>query len=136
MVHVLKDLGHERALVFYGEDGLDELTTTGRSRVYELKDGSVTEYELDPLELGLTRSHAEDLLGGTPPENASLLRQVLDGDSGPRRDVVLLNAAAAVLAAGRADDWPSALAVAAESLDSGRARRVLDRLVETSKTPK
>jgi anthranilate phosphoribosyltransferase len=64
------------------------------------------------------------------------LRQVLDGESGPRRDVVLLNAAAAVLAAGRADDWPSALAVAVESLDSGRARKVLDRLVETSKTPK
>ncbi len=135
MVRVLKDLGHERALVFYGEDGLDELTTTGRSRVYELKDGSVSEYELDPRELGLTRSRSEDLLGGTPPENATLLRQVLAGETGPRRDVVLLNGAAAVLAAGRARDWAEAVAVARESIDSGRARGVLARLVETSKTP-
>jgi anthranilate phosphoribosyltransferase len=135
MVRVLKDLGHERALVFYGEDGLDELTTTGRSRVFQLKEGSVSEYELDPRDLGLSRSRSEDLLGGTPPENASLLRQVLDGETGPRRDVVLLNAAAAVLAAGRADDWPHALTVARESLESGRARQVLDLMVETSKTP-
>jgi len=135
MVRVLKDLGHERALVFFGEDGLDELTTTGRSRVFELNDGQVSEYELDPQDLGLSRSRSEDLLGGTPPENASVLRQVLDGESGPRRDVVLLNAAAAVLAAGRADGWPKAMTVAAESLDSGRARQVLDRLVETSHTP-
>jgi anthranilate phosphoribosyltransferase len=135
MVRVLKDLGHERALVFYGEDGLDELTTTGRSRVFQLKDGQVTEYELDPRELGLSRSRPEDLLGGTPAENANLLRQVLDGETGPRRDVVLLNGAAAVLAAGRADDWPQALIVARESLDSGRARKVLDRLAETSTVP-
>jgi anthranilate phosphoribosyltransferase len=132
MVRVLKDLGHERALVFYGEDGLDELTTTGRSRVFELKDGQVSEYELDPQDLGLSRSRPEDLRGGTPPENADLLRQVLQGESGPRRDVVLLNAAAAVLAAGRADGWPPAMTVARESLESGRARKVLDRLVETS----
>jgi anthranilate phosphoribosyltransferase len=132
MVRVLKDLGHERALVFYGEDGLDELTTTGGSRVFELRDGGVREYELDPRDLGLSRSQPADLLGGTPPENADLLRRVLDGESGPRRDVVLLNAAAAVLAAGRADDWPQAVTVARESLDSKRARQVLDRLVETS----
>jgi anthranilate phosphoribosyltransferase len=135
MVRVLKDLGHERALVFYGEDGLDELTTTGLSRVYQLKDGRVSEYELDPRELGFSRSRPEDLRGGTPPENANLLRQVLDGEAGPRRDVVLLNAAAAVLAAGRADEWAEAVTVAAESLDSGRARKVLDRLVQASKSP-
>src|SRR6202022_667176 len=135
MVRVLKDLGHERALVFYGEDGLDELTTTGRSRVFQLRDGEVTEYELSPTDLGLSRSRSEDLLGGTPPENADLLRRVLAGEKGPRRDVVLLNAAAAVLAAGRADDWTQGLTVARESLDSGRARQALDRLVQTSKTP-
>ena len=134
MVRVLKDLGHERALVFYGDDGLDELTTTGGSRVFELRDGEVREYELDPRDLGLGRSQPADLLGGTPPENADLLRRVLEGEHGPRRDVVLLNAAAAVLAAGRADDWPQAVTVARESLDSKRARQVLDRLVETSKT--
>jgi anthranilate phosphoribosyltransferase len=135
MVRVLKDLGHERALVFYGEDGLDELTTTGPSRVFELKDGSVTEYELEPKEMGLVRSRPEDLRGGTPAENATLMRQVLDGEAGPRREVVVLNAAAAILAAGKADDWHGAMAVARESLDSGRAKQALSRLVEASKAP-
>lgn len=134
MIRVLQDLGHERALVFYGEDGLDELTTTGPSRVFELKAGTVTEYELDPKDLGLGRSRPEDLRGGTPPENAALLRQVLDGEAGPRREVVVLNAAAAVLAAGKADQWPHAVAVARESLDSGRATQALSQLVDASKS--
>ena len=133
MIRVLQDLGHERALVFYGEDGLDELTTTGPSRVFELKAGTVTDYELDPKDLGLGRSRPEDLRGGTPPENAALLQQVLDGEAGPRQDVVVLNAAAAVLAAGTADQWPQAVAVARESLDSGRAKQALSRLVDASK---
>ena len=133
MIRVLQDLGHERALVFYGEDGLDELTTTGPSRVFQLRDGAVSQYELEPAELGLGRSKPEDLRGGTPPENAALLRHVLEGETGARRDVVLLNAAAAVLAAGKAQEWPQAMAVARESLDSGRAKQALSRLVETSK---
>jgi len=135
MVRVLKDLGHERALVFYGEDGLDELTTTGPSRVFQLREGKVDDFELDPKDLGLARARPDDLKGGTPPENAALLRQVLNGEIGPRRDVVLLNAAAAVLAAGRAEDWPQAMEVGRESLDSGRAAQVLTRLVETSRQP-
>ena len=135
MVQVLKELGHERALVFYGEDGLDELTTTGPSRVFELKAGSVTEYELEPQELGVRRSTLDDLRGGTPPENAELLRNVLDGERGPRRDVVLLNAAAAALAAGRAQTWAEAIPIVTESLDSGRARQSLARLIETSHIP-
>ncbi len=135
MIRVLQDLGHERALVFYGEDGLDELTTTGPSRVFELKDGTVTEYELDPRDLGLGRSRPDDLRGGTPAENATLLRQVLEGEVGPRREVVVLNAAAAVLSAGKADEWRPAIAVARESLDSGRANQALGRLIEASKTP-
>lgn len=134
MVRVLKDLGHDRALVFFGEDGIDELTTTGPSRVYELKDGAVTEYELEPEELGVRRSRSEDLKGGTPPENAQLLRQVLDGDKGPRRDVVLLNAAAAILAAGKVRDWAEGMALAKESVDSGRAKQALDRLVTASRS--
>jgi anthranilate phosphoribosyltransferase len=135
MIRVLGDLGHERALVFYGEDGLDELTTTGPSRVFQLRDGKVDDFELDPRDLGLPHARAEELKGGTPPENAALLTQVLKGETGARRDVVLLNAAAAVLAAGRADEWPQAMEVARESLDSGRAAQVLSRLVETSRTP-
>ena len=135
MIRVLADLGHERALVFYGQDGLDELTTTGPSRVFELNDGTVTEYELDPADLGLSRSRPDGLRGGTPPENAILLQRVLEGDAGPHRDVVVLNGAAAILAAGKADKWPQAMAVARESLDSGRAKQALSRLVETSNAP-
>ena len=135
MIRVLADLGHERALVFYGEDGLDELTTTGASRVFQLRNGKIDDFELDPKDLGLGRARADELKGGTPAENAALLRQVLNGDTGPHRDVVLLNAAAAILAAGRAEDWPQAMDVARESLDSGRAAQVLSRLIETSRTP-
>jgi anthranilate phosphoribosyltransferase len=135
MIRVLQDLGHERALVFYGEDGLDELTTTGPSRVFELKAGTVTEYELEPKDLGLARSRPDDLRGGTPAENAALLRQVLDGEAGPRREVVVLNAAAAILAAGKADQWDRAMATARESLASGRAKQALSRLVQASKAP-
>jgi anthranilate phosphoribosyltransferase len=136
MVRVLKDLGHERALVFYGEDGLDELTTTGPSRVFQLIDSELSDYELDPARLGLERSRPEELLGGTPPENASLIRRILAGEVGPRRDVVLLNAAAALIAAGKTDDWREALGFAADSLDSKRAAGVLDRLVSVSQAAK
>jgi anthranilate phosphoribosyltransferase len=133
MVHVLQQLGHERALVFFGEDGIDELTTTGPSRVYQLDRGSIKEYELEPQDVGLSRSKPEDLRGGTPPENAGLLRAVLDGERGHRRDVVLLNAAAAIIAAGHADDWSQGLSVAAESLDSGRARQALESMVKAAR---
>jgi len=132
MVRVLKDLGHERALVFYGNDGLDELTTTGPSRVYQLIGSDLSDYELDPRELGLARSSLQDLAGGTPPENATLIRGILDGEGGARRDVVLLNAAAALIAAGRSDDWHEALRIAATSIDSKKAAAVLVRLVKTS----
>ncbi|MDQ6692433.1 MAG: anthranilate phosphoribosyltransferase, partial [Candidatus Dormibacteraeota bacterium] len=132
MIRVLRDLGHERALVFYGEDGLDELTTTGPSHVFQLIDSELSDYELDPAQLGLERSRPEDLLGGTPPENAGLIRSILAGEVGPRRDVVLLNAAAALIAAGKTDDWRQALGLAADSLDSKRAAGVLDRLVSVS----
>ena len=133
MVRVLRDLGHDRALVFYGDDGLDELTTTGPSTVFELKDGEVKQYALEPESLGLKRAGSDDLKGGSPPENATALRQVLEGEPGPRRDVVLLNAAAAVLAAARAADWRDAITVASESIDSGRARQALNTLVATSR---
>jgi len=136
MIRVLKDLGHERALVFYGEDGLDELTTTGPSHVYQLIDSELSDYELDPAQLGLKRSSPDDLSGGTPPENASLIRQILAGEAGPRREVVLLNAAAALIAAGKTDDWREGLRLAADSLDSKRAAGVLDRLVSVSQAAK
>ena len=133
MIRVLRDLGHDRALVFYGEDGLDELTTVTRSHVLELRDGQVTEFELDPASLGLPSARADDLRGGTPPENAAMIRRIFDGEKGPRRDVVLLNAAAALIAGGRARDWREGLRVAAESIDRGAAGERLDRLVAASK---
>ncbi len=133
MIRVLRDLGHERALVFYGEDGLDELSTVTRSRVFELHDGQVTEFELDPAVLGLPTARPDDLRGGTPPENAALIRRIFDGEKGPRRDVVMLNAAAALIAGGRARDWREGLTVAAETIDRGAAGERLDRLVTASK---
>ena len=136
MIRVLKDLGHERALVFYGEDGIDELTTTGPSHVFQLIGSELIDYELDPAQLGLKRSKPGDLAGGTPPENANLIMQILSGEAGPRRDVVLLNAAAALIAAGSTDEWGEGLLIAADSLDSKRALEVLDRLVRVSQAAK
>jgi anthranilate phosphoribosyltransferase len=132
MVRVLQELGHERALVFYGEDGLDELTTTTASRVFELDAGSVREYRLDPQELGIPRSASTDLLGGTPTENAAIIRRVFEGEKGAHREVVRLNAAAAAVAAGAVKDFREGLALSARSIDSGAAGQALDRLVRTS----
>lgn len=136
MVRVLQELGHERALVFYGEDGLDELTTAAASRIFELDRGSLREYRLEPQELGLHRSSTAELRGGTPPENAAIIRGIFEGEKGPRRDVVLLNAAAAAMAAGAAKDFGDGLALSARSIDSGSAERALDRLVQTSTAQK
>jgi anthranilate phosphoribosyltransferase len=132
MIGVLKDLGHERALVFYGDDGLDELTTTGASHVYQLVDGELSDYKLDPQSLGFPRATLADLSGGTPPENADAIKQILGGQAGPKRDVVLLNAAAALIAAGKTSDWGEAINLAKLSLDGGRAAEVLDRLIAAS----
>lgn len=132
MVEVLKILGSFRVLAFRGHDGLDELSTAASSDLWELLEGEVTQSVLDPLELGMRRVPASALAGGSAEKNAQVVRQVLGGGAGPERDVVLLNAAAAVVAAGLAGDLPAALALTAESVDSGKARRVLEQLVEVS----
>ncbi len=121
-----------RAKVFRGEDGLDELTTTGLSTVFEARDGALGERTLDPAELALPRATHEDLRGGDAAENAAIARQVLTGEKGPRRDVVLLNAASALEVAGRVGRLEEGIAVAAESIDSGSAGRVLERWVAVS----
>jgi len=121
-----------RAKVFRGEDGLDELTTTGPSTVYETGDGEVHEWTLDPAEVGLPRANRGDLAGGDASENTAIARGVLAGQEGPRRDVVLLNAAAALEVAGRAATLEEGIAVAAESIDSGAAARTLERWIEVS----
>lgn len=131
LADVLLRLGVERALVFYGQ-GLDELSTVAPSLVIELLDGGRQTYQLDAAELGLERATPGDLKGGGPAENAGIARQVLAGANGPRRDVVLLNASAALRAAGLASDWREGIGLAAEAIDSGRAGDVLERWARAS----
>ena len=132
MVQVLAALGHERALVFHGDDGLDELSTGGSSHLFDLRNGVITEVTVDPAALGLAAPAAGDLTGGDAAANAEIVREVLAGAPGPRRDVVLLNAAAGLVAAGRADDLPMGIQQAAEAIDSGAAERALVELVEAA----
>ncbi|MBN1887746.1 MAG: anthranilate phosphoribosyltransferase [Thermoflexales bacterium] len=129
LAKVLAGLGSRAAFVVHGADGLDELSTTGPNRLSQLRDGQVRTFELDPAELGLPRASLADLAGGEADANAAIVRAILDGESGPRRDVVLLNAAACLLAGGLAPDMRAGLALGAQSIDSGAARAKLDRLV-------
>jgi anthranilate phosphoribosyltransferase len=126
MADVLIRLGVERAIVFHAGDGMDELSVSGPSHVIEI-DGSRKEYELDPSELGLAKAPVDAMRGGGPEDNARIAREVLGGATGPRRDVVLLNSAAALRAAGLAKDWKDGIKAGAEAIDSGRAGDVLQR---------
>ncbi|MEA2628915.1 MAG: anthranilate phosphoribosyltransferase [Chloroflexota bacterium] len=126
MAEVLIRLGVERAIVFHAGDGMDELSVSGPSHVIEI-DGSRKEYELDPSELGLAKAPVDAMRGGGPEDNARIAREVLGGATGPRRDVVLLNSAAALRAAGLAKDWKEGIRAGAEAIDSGRAGEVLQR---------
>jgi anthranilate phosphoribosyltransferase len=126
MADVLQRLGVERAIVFHAADGMDELSVASPSSVIEI-DGQRKEYQLDPVELGLARAPVESMRGGGPEDNARLAREVLGGATGARRDVVLLNAAAALRAAGLAREWREGIGLAAEAIDSGRAGDVLGR---------
>ena len=129
---VLRELGSERALVVHGSDGLDEITLTGPTQVSELRDGQISTRQIHPGDFGLQTVAAEALKGGDADYNARILREVLDGKEGPQRDVVLLNAAAAMVVGGLAEDITTGLEVARTSIDSGKARQALDRLVEVS----
>ena len=128
LAHVLKNFGSQCAFVVHGGDGLDEITTTTTTQVSELSDGGVNTYTLNPTELGIPTAHPNDLRGGTPEENAKITLDILRGEKGPKRDIVLLNAAAAVVAGGKAKDITAGLAVAEESIDSGQALEKLERL--------
>ncbi len=132
MVETLARLGSARVLAFHGHGGLDELATSGPSQVVELSAGEISRWVLDPAALGLPRAPLEALKGGSAPENAAVITALLRGERGPRRDVVTLNAAAALVAAGLAGDLVEGLAQAAAALDSGAAAGVLERLVEVS----
>ena len=130
LAEALSMLGLRRALVVHGLDGLDEITITGTTRVAEAREGSVRSYEIEPEEFGLARATLQDIAGGDAAENAAIIRAVLQGEKSPRRDVVLLNAAAALVAAGRADDIAAAIPLAAHSIDSGAATNKLEALVQ------
>jgi anthranilate phosphoribosyltransferase len=121
-----------RAKLFRGEDGLDELTTTGISTIYDVKDGGVRETHLDPEEVGLRRSKLDDLAGGDPEASADIARTILEGEPGPRRDVVLLNAGAALHVAGFAESLREGMATAARSIDDGDAARALATWIRVS----
>jgi anthranilate phosphoribosyltransferase len=132
MVETLHRLGSKHVIAFHGSDGLDELTLSGPSQIVELRDRSTRRYELDPLHLGIARAPVEALAGGSAQENAATIRSVLAGEEGPRRDVVVLNAGAGLVAADRAADLSEGIRAAAESIDSGTATAALDALVEAS----
>jgi anthranilate phosphoribosyltransferase len=132
LARVLGLLGAERAWVVHGSDGLDELTTAGVSDVAVLDAGRVSTFKISPRNAGLPEARPEDLTGGNAVENAAHIRAVLQGMQGPFRDVVLLNAAAALLVAGKAKTLREGVALAAESIDSGKAMGVLDALVTLS----
>jgi len=131
---VLGRLGTERAWVVHGE-GLDELTTTGISQVAELRDGKVITFEVTPEEAGLPMAKPSDLKGGDPAENARTMRRLLDGERGPIRDIVLMNAGAALVVAGQAEYLRQGVERAAQSIDSGAARDTLSRLIEITNEP-
>lgn len=132
MAHVLGMLGVERAWVVHGADGLDELTTTNISYVAALDHGKISTFKISPRNAGLADAKPEDLVGGDAAENAAHIRAVLQGNQGPLRDIALLNAAAALMVAGKAKSLRDGVALAAESIESGKAMGVLEALVQLS----
>ena len=132
LANVLKNLGSERAYVVHGSDGLDEITTSGPTTVAALEGGKVTTFEINPADVGFETAKPEQLRGGDADTNAAALTAVLKGTKGPFRDVAILNAAAAIVVAGKAKDLKEGVAIATKSLDSGEAAGRLDRLVAVS----
>jgi anthranilate phosphoribosyltransferase len=132
MVQVLKNLGSDSIWVVHGSDGLDEITTTGPTSVAALENGQLRTFEITPEDVGLKRATASDLRGGNGEANAQAMLDVLKGKKGPLRDISMLNAAAALIVAGRAKNLKDGLALAAHSIDGGEAEGRLDRLIAIS----
>jgi anthranilate phosphoribosyltransferase len=132
LAKVLRNLGSERVWLVHGSDGLDEITTTGVTQVVALEDGVIRSFEMTPEDAGLRRADPAELRGGDAAHNAEAARAVLAGTRNAYRDIAILNAAAALIVAGRANSLPHALDQAAEALDSGAAKSVLARLVQVS----
>src|SRR3984893_3122462 len=134
LAEALSMLGLHRALVVHGLDGLDEITITGPTRIAEVREGTVRTYEVTPEEFGLNRGTLDDICGGDAAANAGIIAEIFAGKKSPRRDVVLLNAAAALVAAGRAEHLGDALPLAARSIESGAATTKLNALVQFTTT--
>jgi anthranilate phosphoribosyltransferase len=130
LAEVLNRLGSRSAFVVHGEDSLDEISITGRTFVSELRNGQVSSYTIEPEDFGITRASINDIKGGNAEKNAGIVLNVLQGEAGARRDIVLLNAAAALVAAGRADNFQEGISQAAHAIDSGQAIAKLDSLRE------
>jgi anthranilate phosphoribosyltransferase len=136
LAEALSMLGLRRALVVHGSDGLDEITISGPTRIGEVREGRVQTYEITPEEFSLPRATLDDISGGDAQLNAQLIHEVLGGQKSARRDVVLLNAAAALVAAGRADHLRDAVPLAEKAIDSGAAAERLRALITFSTLPK
>jgi anthranilate phosphoribosyltransferase len=134
MAEALQALGCEHALVICGQDGMDEISTTAPTDIAELKDGTIRTFTFDPAEAGITRASEADLRGGDAAFNAQAIRALLDGVPGPFRDIVLLNAGAALVVAGLAADIPDGAQQAAAAIDDGRAARVLQTMIAISQS--
>ena len=134
MAEVLLALGAEHAFVVHGADALDELSVTGQNKISRLHNGHIETYYLDPQDLGLPRAKLSDLAGGSVEDNAAITKALLAGKDGPKRDVILLNAAAVLIAGGKASSFSDGLKLAAEAIDNGSAQRKLHQLVEFSRS--
>jgi len=132
VAEVLKSLGSKAAFVVHGADHSDEISITGKTTICQLKDGAITNYWIEPEEVGLKRASLEAIRGGTPEKNAQVLLQILKGNPGPTRDVVLLNGAAVFVASGRVPNLREGIEMARESIDSGKAMKKLEGLIEFS----
>ena len=129
MAKVLKNLGIERGLVIYGEDTLDEMSITGKTKVTEFTDGGIRSYLIEPEDFGMRKRRLVEIKGGIKEQNAKIILEVLNGDRGPKRDIIVLNAAAAFMIAGKAKDFSEGIELANQSIDSGKALRTLEGLI-------
>ena len=135
LAQVLVSLGINRGMVVYGMDKLDEISMSAPTKVCEIRDGWFKTYTITPEDFGFNRCTKEDLVGGTPEENAQITRDILAGAKGPKRDAVLMNAGASLYIAGKADTFKDGIALAAELIDSGKATETLKKIIEVSNRP-
>ena len=133
VTYVAKELGYAKAMFVYGVDGLDEISLLGKTRINELRDGKVFTYEICPEDFGMTRCNLTDIKTGTPQENADVIRGVFSGKiEGPRKDAIIINAAGALVVGGKADNFTEGVNLAREIIESGMAKRKLEKLVSYS----